>query len=181
MRVVAGKYGGRRILAPKGRSTRPTADRVRESLFSRLGDLEGCSVLDLFAGSGSLGLEALSRGAKSAVFIDQASTAITAVRANINSLKLGDRCQVIKGAAKVELQRLQAAGVSFHLVFLDPPYGAELSLDALVGVRPLLEVGGEAILESSAAEDLVKVPGFRVLDERSYGQTRITRYNAEPG
>ena len=181
MRVVAGKYGGRRILAPKGRSTRPTADRVRESLFSRLGDLEGRRVLDLFAGSGSLGLEALSRGAKSAVFIDQASTAITAVRANINSLKLGDRCQVIKGAAKVELQRFQAAGVSFHLVFLDPPYGAELSLDALVGVRPLLEVGGEAILESSAAEDLVKVPGFKILDERSYGQTRITRYNAEPG
>ena len=73
MRVVAGKYGGRRILAPKGRSTRPTADRVRESLFSRLGDLEGRRVLDLFAGSGSLGLEALSRGAKSAVFVLQFS------------------------------------------------------------------------------------------------------------
>ena len=179
MRVVAGKFGGRRIVVPKGRSIRPTADRVRESVFSRLGDLEGFRVLDVFAGSGSLGLEALSRGASSAVFVDRALAAVNAVRSNIDSLQVRGQCRVIKGTATSELRRLRTAGNSFHLVFLDPPYGAGLSLNALIEALPLLEDGGEVILENSATEESVNVPGYQILDERRYGQTRITRYNAE--
>src|SRR5688500_5845100 len=120
MRIIAGTLGGRRLQAPAGDDTRPTADRVREALFSILGPPpEGARVLDLCAGAGGLGLEALSRGAASAVFVDADRRAIEALRANIEALGVGATSQVHKGDARTQLRKLAGP---FDWVFADPPY-----------------------------------------------------------
>src|ERR1700756_415011 len=133
MRVIAGIYGGRSLVAPRGRSTRPTSDRVREALFSILGadSLEGARVLDLFAGSGALAIEALSRGAAEATLVDSSAVAVDAIRRNLSALGLD--AQVRRQRASVFLERARAAERQYDLVFLDPPYhqpsalGRELS------------------------------------------------------
>src|SRR4029079_10909257 len=131
VRIIAGEFRGHPLVAPRGRATRPTSDRVREALFSILGDVEGLDVLDLYAGSGSLGLEALSRGARHATFVETAHAATQAIRANVASLAVGDRAKVVAGDVK---RALKDAKATFGLVFLDPPYAAEdvaQALDAL--------------------------------------------------
>src|SRR5262245_37711296 len=107
MRVIAGELGGRRLQAPRGRTTRPTSDRVREALFAMLGELRGARVLDLFAGSGALGIEALSRGAERTVFVERDAAALGALSANLDSLGLGDRCVEVRRADA--LRALQSA------------------------------------------------------------------------
>lgn len=126
MRVIAGDMRGRRLIAPKGTATRPTTDRVREALFSSLASLAGPdlgaeSVLDAFAGSGALGIEALSRGALRATFIERDKSALTALRANISTLGLDDRTRIIIGNA-FSLAERTVAGAPFALILLDPPY-----------------------------------------------------------
>ena len=121
MRVVAGIYGGRRLVAPPGDATRPTSDRVREALFSVLGaSVAGARVLDLFAGSGALGIEALSRGAASALFVDRAPAAIKAIRTNLDAL--GIEADVRRMPALAALRTAADRGDAYDLVFLDPPY-----------------------------------------------------------
>src|ERR1700729_1479025 len=120
MRVIAGTYGGRELVAPRGRATRPTADRVREALFSILGDVQHARVLDLFAGSGALAIEALSRGAEEAVLVDSAASAIAAIRRNLQALGL--QADVHRQTAARFLQRAQVDARQYDLVFLDPPY-----------------------------------------------------------
>src|SRR5918999_1949558 len=121
MRVIAGRYGGRRLQAPPGDATRPTSDRVREALFSVLGGrVDGARVLDLFAGSGALGIEALSRGAAEATFVDSAPASIRAVRANLDAL--GAAAEVRRADARRFLGAASAAARQYDLVFLDPPY-----------------------------------------------------------
>src|SRR3954468_11438669 len=127
MRVIAGTYGGRRLQAPGGTQTRPTSDRVREALFSILGGrVEGARVLDLFAGSGALGIEALSRGAREATFVDRAPGAIRAVGANLEAL----RAAALVGRARARrfLGGASRGARSYDLVFLDPPYRLDASL-----------------------------------------------------
>lgn len=119
MRIIAGEFGSRRLVVPAGDTVRPTSDRAREALFSALGDVTDTRVLDLFAGSGALGLEALSRGAAHCVFCERAPRAQAALEANIAALDVGDRSTVIRGDA---LRRLGALGDPFDLVLLDPPY-----------------------------------------------------------
>src|SRR5918999_4707697 len=121
MRVIAGRYGGRRLQAPPGAATRPTSDRVREALFSVLGGrVDGANVLDLFAGSGALGIEALSRGAAEATFVDSAPAAARAVRANLEALGL--EAEVHRADARAFLRAARKGGRQYDLVLIDPPY-----------------------------------------------------------
>jgi 16S rRNA (guanine966-N2)-methyltransferase len=172
MRVIAGQWGGRRLQAPAGAATRPTSDRVREALFSILGErVAGARVLDLFAGSGALGIEALSRGAAEATFVDSSPAAVKAVRANLEAL--GAEADVRRADAHVFLRGASGAGRHYDLVFLDPPYrlaerlGRELS-EALTAV---LTPGGLVVSESDRRSVLHL--DITPTDERRYGDTVI--------
>jgi 16S rRNA (guanine966-N2)-methyltransferase len=169
MRVVAGEYGGRRLHAPRGRATRPTSDRVREALFAILGDVRGARVLDLFAGSGALGIEALSRGADSAVFVETDHAAAAAIRRNLDAI----------GVPGAEVRRqdvlrfLGACEDSFDLVFVDPPYdsASRLSEPLSAALPAVLTEDALIVTESSKRTPLdISLP---LLRERTYGDTRI--------
>jgi 16S rRNA (guanine966-N2)-methyltransferase len=171
MRVIAGSLRGATLVAPRGRETRPTGDRVREALFSILATVDGARVLDLFAGSGALAIEALSRGAAQATLIDSAPAAIAAIRRNLEALGLS--AEVRRTEALEFLQRARTAARQYDLVFLDPPYrqasglGNQLS-DALA---PLLAPDARVVAESDRRAPLhLELP---LLDERRYGNTLI--------
>jgi 16S rRNA (guanine966-N2)-methyltransferase len=172
MRIVAGRWRGRPLLAPAGSATRPTADRVREALFSmlasRLGSFEGLTVLDAFAGTGALGLEALSRGAARATFVEHDRSAVEAIRTNI--AKLGAEATVL--AQRVET--LGRATAAHHVTFLDPPYGLDLARPALqrLGAQGWLAPQSLVSVETSRDETL-DVPGFTGEVTRDYGKARI--------
>ena len=172
MRVVAGVYGGRKLVAPPGSETRPTSDRVREALFSVLGPcVADARVLDLFAGSGALGIEALSRGAASAVFVDSSRKAITAVRANLEALGIDADVRPI--AARAALRAASARREAYDLVFLDPPYrlAAELGRELSEGLTAVLAPGARVVTESDRRAPLqLDIP---LTDERRYGDTVI--------
>jgi 16S rRNA (guanine966-N2)-methyltransferase len=168
VRVVAGEFGGRRLQAPRGRATRPTSDRVREALFSMLGDVGGAAVLDLYAGSGALGIEALSRGAESAVFVDSEARAAEAIRRNLDTL--GAHGEVRRQDA---LRFLAAAHGPFELVFCDPPYDSDPSPAAALAERLPAVTSQEArIVTESDKRRPLELP-FPLLRERTYGDTRI--------
>ena len=169
MRIIGGAWGGRRIVTPKGTSTRPTSDRVREALFSILGPLDGERVLDLFAGSGALGLEALSRGAGSATFVDRAPAAINAVRANLDTV--GGEAEVLRVDVRSFLRDAPGRGAIYDLVFLDPPYGEAVRLGPELELRGLLGPGARVVSESDRRSPLDL--GLDVSDERRYGDTLI--------
>jgi 16S rRNA (guanine966-N2)-methyltransferase len=172
VRVIAGEWGGRRLVAPPGAATRPTSDRVREALFSVLGErIGGARVLDLFAGSGALGIEALSRGAAAATFVDSAAAALKALRANLEAL--GAEAVVRKADAVRFATNAAAAGDQYDLVFLDPPYRLAGRLGAqLSAILPaVLAPGGAVVAESDRREPIeLSLP---LLDERRYGDTLI--------
>jgi 16S rRNA (guanine966-N2)-methyltransferase len=169
MRIVAGTLGGRRFKAPPGRATRPTSDRVREALFSILGDLTEARVLDLFAGSGALGIEALSRGAATAVFVDDDPKAIATIRENLRALGLEARVHKRPALAYLD----NASDGPFDLVFLDPPYSSASELAGPLSERlpPLLTKSARIVSESDKRHPLLLA--LPLLDERVYGDTRI--------
>jgi 16S rRNA (guanine966-N2)-methyltransferase len=174
MRVIAGMHGGRVLAAPRGRATRPTSDRVREAVFSILGDISGFSVLDLYAGSGALAIEALSRGAGSATLVDSAPAAIAAIRRNLGDLALD--AQVRRGDAQAFLRAASRSAPQYDLVFLDPPYRhtSELGADLSSSLAPLLAPGARVVAESDRRAPLrLELP---LLDERRYGDTLILIY-----
>ncbi|MGC2408621.1 MAG: 16S rRNA (guanine(966)-N(2))-methyltransferase RsmD [Methyloceanibacter sp.] len=179
MRIVAGKFRGARIEAPKGLATRPTSDRVRQALFNVLEhgsprfDLDGARVLDLFAGSGALGLEALSRGARFAVFIEESAAARAAIRRNVEALEL-------TGVTKIwrrDATKLGEAGTlaPFDLIFLDPPYGRGLGEQALAALVAGGWFGDDSILvlEERADTAIAWPAPFREIDTRLYGDTKL--------
>ena len=172
MRIVAGRYGGRKLTAPAGTETRPTSDRVREALFSVLGpSIQGARVLDLFAGSGALGLEALSRGAAQAVFVDRSHKAISAIKANLAALGIDAEVRPIE--ARAALRAASARREAYDLVFLDPPYrrAAELGRELSEGLTAVLAPGARVITESDRRAPLqLDLP---LADERRYGDTVI--------
>ncbi len=171
MRVVAGRHGGRRLAAPRGAHTRPTSERVREALFSALGDVSGARVLDLFAGSGALGIEALSRGAAEATFVDSSAAAARAVRANLASL--GIDAEVQRADARASLRAARKRGRQYDLVLIDPPYrrASALAGDLAGALPPLLAPGARVVVESDRRAPLeLDIP---LLDERRYGDTLI--------
>ncbi|MFC7734768.1 16S rRNA (guanine(966)-N(2))-methyltransferase RsmD [Roseomonas sp. GCM10028921] len=179
MRIVAGRWRGRALGAPPGATTRPTADRVRQALFDSLwhapwagrGAIEGATVLDAFAGTGALGLEALSRGAARAVFMEEDRAALAALRANIAALKAEPLARVIPG----DLRRPPRADAPCGLVFLDPPYGRDLggaALTALCGAG-WIAPGALACLEIGREEPPPPLPDWQLLAERAHGAARI--------
>jgi 16S rRNA (guanine966-N2)-methyltransferase len=175
MRVIAGRLGGRRLKAPKGTATRPTSDRVREALFSMLGDIEGTSVLDLFAGTGALGIEALSRGARRAVFVERDASVVQILSANLEALGIPREAGEMRRVdAQAALRSAQVSKETYDLVFIDPPYreaprwGPELS--ALLPA--LLASDARVVVESDRRAPLeLELPIER---ERRYGDTSIT-------
>ena len=183
MRVIAGRFGGRTLVAPAGSATRPTSDRVREALFSVLASVEGNAVLDLYAGTGALGIEALSRGAAHATFVENARPALLALRRNIHALGLEDVTTVLPIGVERAL-RTSAGGEGFDLVFLDPPYALIRQgqfVDALAkaaerwltsSVRP----GGRVILEHTSGEVAPLVSGITFEETRVYGDTALSFY-----
>jgi 16S rRNA (guanine966-N2)-methyltransferase len=176
MRIVAGRYGGRRLATPAGSATRPTSDRVREALFQRLGPLDGLAVLDLFAGSGALGLEALSRGAARATLVDSAPAAIKAIKANVAAIGLSaERAEVRRQDARAFLRGARAAGRQYDLLLLDPPYrhAAELGRELSPLLRDVLAVRGRIVSESDRRAPLDLDPDLPPTDERRYGDTLI--------
>jgi 16S rRNA (guanine966-N2)-methyltransferase len=174
MRVIAGDLGGRRIQAPSGRVTRPTSDRVREALFAMLDDLGGANVLDLFAGSGGLGIEALSRGAASAVFVERDALALRALRANLASLGLAaPKARVRRSDALVALRSAWRREETYDLIFIDPPYAQarDWGTGLSVVLAPLLATAARVIVESDRRAPLQL--DMQVERERRYGDTTI--------
>ncbi|MBA2348888.1 MAG: 16S rRNA (guanine(966)-N(2))-methyltransferase RsmD [Solirubrobacterales bacterium] len=175
MRIVAGIHGGRRIAGPKGETTRPTSDRVREALFSTLGPLEDVVVLDLFAGSGALGLEALSRGAARAVFVERDRWALTVLASNIAALgEPPERAEVRTGDARHIAEAAAKAGEAYDLVFLDPPYRDASRLGGDLGpvLARLLKPGARVATESDRRHPL-ELTDLPRTHERRYGDTLI--------
>ena len=176
MRVTGGRLGGRRLRAAAS-GTRPTADRVRVALFARLGDLDGARVLDLYAGTGALGIEALSRGAREVVFIERAPRSLAVLRANLTSLGLTTDSRILAGDSVRGVQRLGREAVRFDLVLLDPPYAAGevgRALEALM-TACVLAAGAAVVVESGRRHPVPSVEGLAPVDERRYGDTVITR------
>lgn len=176
MRVIAGRLGGRRLQAPPGRArTRPTSDRVKEALFSMLGDLRGAVALDLFAGTGALGIEAISRGAKRVVFVERDRVAVQALQANLAALGLAvPEAEVRVGDALVALRAARRAGETYDLVFVDPPYGQtrELAGELSALLPALLAPAGRVVVESDRRTP-AELP-LEVVQRKRYGDTTIT-------
>jgi 16S rRNA (guanine966-N2)-methyltransferase len=180
MRIVAGTLGGRRISAPPGSDTRPTSDRVREALFSALGPIGGARVLDLFAGSGALAIEALSRGADHAVLVDDNARAIAVIKANLAALGVAaERASVRRRDALRVLRDAREAGESYDLVFLDPPYRLATGLgpDLADSLLPVLAPAARVIGESDRRTPL-DLPGLSTTFERRYGDTLLRIHTA---
>jgi 16S rRNA (guanine966-N2)-methyltransferase len=176
VRVIAGTHGGRELVAPKGRATRPTSDRVREALFSILGDLHDLRVLDLFAGSGALGIEALSRGAREATLVDSARSAVTAINRNLTALHI--EAEVVAQPAARFLEAALRDGRQYDLVFLDPPYrhASTLGRELTSALTPILAGDARVVAESDRRSPLGLE--LALLDARRYGDTLIQIYAA---
>ena len=178
MRVISGMLKGRRLVAPAGLSTRPTADRIKESVFNILGSsVQSAMVLDLFAGTGALGIEALSRGATHAVFIDQAKAALAAIRTNIRNLGIGDRTRVLQWNISKGLQCLSSMPPAFDLVFMDPPYDANAIVPALTALVACdaLAPAVQIVIEHSTRDPIeTSTLPLTITDQRRFGKTLVS-------
>jgi 16S rRNA (guanine966-N2)-methyltransferase len=180
MRIVGGEFKGRAIVAPAGRDTRPTSDRARESLFNVLSHagwsagIEARRVLDLFAGSGALGLEAMSRGAAFALFVETDAAARGAIRDNIEALGLFGHTRIHRRDATDLGVKPAGLGDPFDLVFLDPPYGKGLAERALARLGDGGWITADALIVLEVgAEETPKIDAFETLDERGYGAAKV--------
>ena len=180
MRIVAGRFRGHSLAAPRGLRTRPTTDRLRETIFNILVhgadfSLDDTKVLDLFAGTGALGLEALSRGARFALFIEEAAGARAAIRDNIEALGLTGATKLFRRDATRLGPMPPSAGGPFDLVFCDPPYGEGLAEPALVSAQEggWLQAGAICVIEMGEADALQLPPSFESPDTREYGETKL--------
>ena len=180
MRVITGKARGIQLKTPDGLTTRPTADRVKEALFSIIQfDLPGAKVLDLFGGTGQLGIEALSRGAKSAVFVDAGEPACKLIRENLRRTKLEADGKVVRSDY---LEYLKRSRETFDIIFLDPPYAEVFLENALncIGEIDILQSGGIIVTERPLGKDLnVELPGFVRSKDYKYGKTLLAIYRKD--
>ena len=184
MRIIAGRHRGRPLKAPKGNTTRPTSDRTREAVFNVLAHglgedgvtIEGAVVLDVFAGAGALGLEALSRGANAVTFIERDASAARTIQANAATLGETKTVTVLKLDATRMAVPPRTAHAPATLAFLDPPYGEGLVVPALLGLaqKNWLAEGAILVVETGAKEETVFLPKFHVLDARDYGAAKVT-------
>ena len=180
MRVIAGALGGRRLVAPRGMETRPTSERVREALFSALGPLSGASVLDLYAGTGALGIEALSRGASRAVFVESDRAALAALRENLGALDLAGRSVVIAKPVARAAQAIASHG-PFDLLLIDPPYAeASNAIAHVVGLAALIGPGSRIVLEHATRSPPETPSEWSQERTRRYGDTSLSFYRLAP-
>jgi 16S rRNA (guanine(966)-N(2))-methyltransferase RsmD len=178
VRVIAGSRKGHKLTAPRGLDTRPTSDRVRENLFNLVGPVDDARVLDLFAGSGALGIEALSRGAAAAVFVEHDADAVRMIERNLDRLQLTG-ARVVHGDVLRTIAQEASAGAKYDLVLVDPPYGMLTEIQPRLArhLPPLLAADGVLVLETDAGtEPELPLP---VRTSRKYGQTRVTLFEAE--
>ena len=179
MRVIAGTAKRIPLIAPKTAITRPTADRAKESLFNILAaELHGAHFLDIFCGSGAIGIEALSRGAEKAVFIDNNANAVSALKENLAKTKLAHKAEIIEATAEAALARL-AENRKFDIIFLDPPYDSDLLEKTFAQVKDsgLLAGGGKIIAETDSKNYRIDVLAKSFTSHRIYGRTRFSFYS----
>ena len=184
--MLAGRYGGRRLRTPRGSTTRPTAERVREAVYGMLGSVDGATVLDLFAGSGAMGIEAISRGARQAVFVERDRAAIAVLQANLAALGLGDeQAQVRPEDALRALEASRKRQETYDLLLIDPPYGhaSELGPALDEALRGLPAAGARVVVESDRRAPLRLEPELglelELARERRYGDTEIRIYHRQ--
>ncbi len=184
MRIYSGKYKNQKLQTPKGLETRPTTGQVREAIFNILGEsIQDAMMLDLFAGSGAVGFEALSHGAAEAIFVDSSRKSIDSIKANIEKLAVGDQAKAFFGDVYATLKKLEKKGLTFDLIFADPPYTdkkGELShgqqlLEAL-DASSLLDDEGEIWLEESTHFEPQPLKRLQLVDQRKYGRSCLFRY-----
>lgn len=179
MRVIAGEFRGRKLVAPQGLETRPVTDRVKEAVFSSLGDaVVDAEVLDLYAGAGSFGIEALSRGARHATFVESGRRALDALRRNLETVGAGARATVVPTTVE---RFLEETGGVFDLVFCDPPWPVDTDTlgGILAGVASRLTENAKLVVSRRATDTIPQPAGLRIDAERRYGDTRIIRYVKE--
>ena len=178
MRIISGASKGRKLVTPKSQSLRPTSDRVKESIFNILGgEVEGKFVLDLFAGTGNLGIEALSRGAKKAVFVEKGRQALRLIRRNVIQIGLERRVEIIPRDASRAIGILKWRGEIFDLIMMDPPYEKGLIKRTLTKLNshPIYHVNSILIIEHDRREPLPSIPeGWNLIRERRMGDTVIS-------
>jgi len=175
VRIIAGTHRGRRISAPRGTSTRPTSGRARESAFNILGPVDGAAVADLFAGSGALGLEALSRGAASCLFVESDRDACRTIAENLDKLRFDTRVRVLCDDV---LRVLEREHERFDLVLCDPPYDYARHDRLAPALARVVAPGGVIVWESAARDDPPDVPGTERRTSRRYGSARLTVFDA---
>jgi 16S rRNA (guanine966-N2)-methyltransferase len=177
MRIIGGELRGKKLAPLRGMAIRPTADRIREAVFNIIAaKIYGANVLDLFAGTGAFGLEALSRGADSAVFIDDAAGALSTIEKNITACRMQDRAQVIRWDIIRNLNCLGSISPAFDIVFLDPPYSSNAVAPALRNLvqSDALSPGAIVIVEHAPSEIIADLPdGLSLIDQRKYGKTLV--------
>lgn len=182
MRVIGGSLKGKKLFSAKGLILRPTSDRVKESIFDILQDqFQGRNVLDLFAGTGALGIEALSRGARKAIFVEGSKRSLDALRRNIEECRLNEHSEVLGREVQVAIKILEARGESFGLIFLDPPYGrgfARIVLEVLSG-SSIVTPDTLVVAEHSLSEGIDSIPPLKRIDLRKYGTTLVSFFRPE--
>ena len=178
MRVIAGSRKGHKLAAPRGLDTRPTSDRVRENVFNLVGPVDGARVLDLFAGSGALGIEALSRGATSAVFVERDPDAVRTIERNLDKLRLTG-ARIVHGDVLRAIAQEANAGAKYDLVLVDPPYGMLTEIQPRLArhLPSLVAADGVLVMETDSRTE-PELP-LAVRTSRKYGQTRVTLFEAE--
>ena len=176
MRVIAGKAKGHKLFAPAGNRVRPALDKVKGAIFNILYSVEGACVLDLFAGTGAVGIEALSRGAASAVFVEEWDKATTAIERNLEHCKLADRARIVRSTVARAIKVLGREQHTFDLVFVDPPYLKDLVNPTLelLATSTLLADAALIIVEHHPKEPIGGIAGLSLTDSRKYGQTLIS-------
>jgi 16S rRNA (guanine966-N2)-methyltransferase len=178
VRVIAGSAKGRTLIGPKSHAIRPALDKVKGAIFNILFDVTDLNVLDVFAGTGSIGIEALSRGARYAVFLDASPEAIGVIQKNLELCRFNETAKILRAKLPEDLRTVaKRSGVeSFDLIFVDPPYDKDLVNPALrrIAELKLLAEGGRIIVEHSPRETIQDHPGLNLKDQRNYGQTLIS-------
>ncbi len=187
MRIIGGEKKGRRLVSFRGRDIRPTTDRIREAIFDTLSSkdfrfLDSKAVLDLFAGTGALGIEAMSRGVGRGIFVDIDSRALKVIERNLDLCDLTERSELFHADVFLSLSRLRRKGMVFDLIFADPPYekGLAMRTIAMVAKKGLLAADGWMVVEHSRREPVAQeVSGLICVDNKLYGDTRVSYYRCE--
>ena len=182
MRVVSGSARGCKLSSPEGMDTRPTTDRIKETLFNIISpEIYDCRFLDVFSGSGAIGIEALSRGAQKAVFVENAQSAIKVIEANLEKTRLKDKAEILKTDALKAVEMLKAKNEKFDIVFMDPPYMKDLAWPVIKAIKAggILNDEGIIIVEESSEAEIPEIEGLRVYRTKDFKTTVMSFWTQE--